>query len=1270
MKHIILSLVCLLVFSCLALSCEFKGFAQTPVTGAIRGHVYEIGTELPLSGVSVTITNQVQGFTRTIRTNAQGNYFLEFLQPGNYLLEISFRGYEADPNSSAGEASVRVGRTEVVQAPAIGLRKVGTAGPMPPVPKDPTRSGRESQFVQMVNTINASRGESLSRRQLLALPIARGRAFDILAFLAPGVAPPPQAIGNIIGPGVGAGVGTSGQFSVNGLRSRANNFTVDGSDNNDEDIGVRRQGFTALLPQSIESLQEYQIITLLPEPQFGRNLGAQVNAISRPGEAAFHGTLYGFMTDRRLKARDPFDLTLTGARDKFPLTRVSDGAAVLLNGNPIELANPVGAENPYTRGQYGFVVGGPVGNKRTLFFGSFEHQDVNASSESNFAVPTVAERGLFNSGDTGLRVTVPNLQGQPVTQEIYPTSVTGDAIFSLFPLPNNPRGPYGLNTYTEILPARADGTIFSVKLDQEFKAFGRSHTLTGRYNFTDDNTTLPVTGEALFSSMQALVRAQNLSLYLNSATAARLANQMRFSYGRTRLRFEEVQRRLGFNDVQSLRLNKVQQLPLLKSRLLPNEPFLLNALILVNGTCPTESCGTTTPQKPRYSTAQPITTEEILGPLGQVIISGYSPVGVDVFNFPQRRVNNTFQYADTLIYNLRRHRLNTGVDLRRTQLNSRLERNFRPLAVFNGAPDLAPQFGFKAASQTGFHLGRDFAAAGAPTGFFQTLALAPDPTIGLRFWQNNFFFADQMRLTPDLTLTLGVRYELDTVPREVNRRIESTFTSAQVQKLQQVERGLNNGVSGYEQFLAGRTGIFRRDGNNLAPHLAFAWDPFGRGKTSVRGGYGLYFDQIPGAVISQSRSVFPNFLSVNLAGLLTTVEGGVSYFALNPACLGTATLSCAGLTNLNTYNARLGSDLVDFLLRLNEFTIPIQAKDQNPTKQTFPGGLGFVLPAAELKTPFSQHWALTVEREVKKDFLASFAYVGTKGTHLLRFATPNLGLNAIPVITEIAPRGFEPAASVFDVAPGPGFKRPSPLLGSFTSIESDANSTYHSLQLQLNKRFSHSLQFTTAYTWSHVIDEVSDLFDLAGARALPQNSFKRGAERGDANFDVRQRFVYSFIWELPLPKRGRWLSGWQLAGIGTIQTGQPYTILSGFDVNLDGNLTDRLNRTTDLAEVNQSSRRFSFRSDPFLSVASPGQDGAVGRNTFRAPGIETIDLAINKHFSFGERHKVELRSEIFNLLNRAHFGIPVHQLGFPGLGNSVETQLPMRTVQFALRYSF
>ncbi|HYP28071.1 MAG TPA: carboxypeptidase-like regulatory domain-containing protein [Blastocatellia bacterium] len=1200
-------LFCLFISVCLVANCAAIALAQGQTTGAIQGRVYEIGTSTPVAQAVISVLNEETELERTTITDAEGNYFIATLPPGLYKLSATAQGYETDPLSTTNNFRVRLAKTNLVQPPPIGLRRASTPATTPTA-----QQTGEQNFEQLVNTSNATRGGNYDRRQILALPLAGIRTFDQLALLEPGVVPPPLAIGGVVGPGVGPGVGTSGQFSVNGLRSRANNFTIDGSDNNDEDIGVRRQGFTTLVPQPIESIQEFQIATLLPLPEFGRNMGAQVNAVSRSGGVGFHGIAYGFLTDRRLMARDVFDFE--GGPAEFALR--SRGRQVLLNGQPLTVDNPVGGENPFTRAQYGFVLGGPIARQRTHFFVAFEREDINASKESHFAVPTVADRGLFRRGDVGLR-TVNN-------DPVFPASLTGSAFFSLFPFPNNPLGPYGDYTYTEVLPADADGNIFSVRLDHNI---GQDHLLTGRYNFTQDRTILPVTGEALFSSLEPRVRTQNLSLFFNSALSSRSSNQLRLSYGRTNLEFDEV-----------------RNSALLESDRFPGQPFLLNAPLIVNASLPGNN--------PLFLNLGPsgFDTEDLTGPLGQVRVSGFSPIGTDVFFFPQGRTNNTYQLADTYVLNLTNHRLTAGFDIRRTQLNSFLERNFRPLAVFSAAADLSPQqiSTQQGSNVGGFLLGRDFAAAGAPTGFFQTQALVPDSTIGLSYWQHNFFFSDQIRVRPNFTLTLGLRYELNTVPSEMNDRIESTFDSPEVATFISIERQAF-GVSGLEQILDGRDRIYERDNNNFAPHVAFAWDPFGEGRTSIRGGYGIYYDQILGAVISQSRNVFPSFLTVNTAGLGTRggpSEGQTRLQSINPA-------EFAAPGTLNTYNRALFGDPAIFLTAL--------ALNNN-----LASGPGFVLPASNLETPYAQHWSLTFEQELARDFLFSVGYVGTKGVHLLRLGTPNLGPNAIPVVTNIL---AVPESSLPNFPSFPGFfgtvvppalgatgtsARPFPLLGAVTTIESDANSNYHGLQVQVNKRLAHGVQFTTAYTWSHAIDEVSDLFDLEGAPALPQNPFNLRAERASANFDVRHRFAYSLIWDLPFWKQNDFLGGWQIASIGQFQTGQPYTLLFCCDLNLDGNLTDRI-------------------SDP-----SGGDLLTSGRNNFRAPGVATVDLSVNKSFRFNDRNSLEFRTEVYNLFNRTHFGIPVHQLFFAGfeaepLTNRnlfVDTRVPKRTIQFGLKYFF
>ena len=291
---------------------------------------------------------------------------------------------------------------------------------------------------------------------------------------------------------------------------------------------------------------------------------------------------------------------------------------------------------------------------------------------------------------------------------------------------------------------------------------------------------------------------------------------------------------------------------------------------------------------------QGITAEQVSGPLGQLVVSGFSPVGVDVFSFPQERANNTYQVANTVVYQVSKHVVTAGVDFRRTQLNSVLDRNFRPQATFSGAADIAPRFGVPSFSPSGFYAGTDFVAVGGVTGYFQTLALRPDSEIGLRYWQSNLFASDQFRAGNGMTVTLGLRYEFNTVPEEVNRRIERTFTDPQVFKFIETEKQLFGVVRLRDCFsMNAARSIVRMP--TISPHTSHLRGILtGRGTMSLRGGYGIYFDQILGAVVSQSRSVFPTFLSLNLAGVNPFRNGALLPF--NPQLL-------ARPGTLNTYDS-------------------------------------------------------------------------------------------------------------------------------------------------------------------------------------------------------------------------------------------------------------------------------------------------------------------------------------------------------------------------------
>src|SRR6185369_4070260 len=228
---------------------------------------------------------------------------------------------------SPGESVVVALDRREIWAPTITIivDAVNSAqNPPQPQPQPSASVLEESKYGALIHPFDAARTTNFTQHQIESLP--RGgstymRTFDDLALLAAGVAPPPFTPG-VHGPGVGFGIGTAGQFSVNGMRARSNNFSVDGSDNNDPDVGVRRQGFVALVPQPIESVMEVSISTLLWDAELGRNFGSQVNAVSKYGANKFHGQAFGFVIDSSLNARDAF------ARRKEPFTRAQAGFVI------------------------------------------------------------------------------------------------------------------------------------------------------------------------------------------------------------------------------------------------------------------------------------------------------------------------------------------------------------------------------------------------------------------------------------------------------------------------------------------------------------------------------------------------------------------------------------------------------------------------------------------------------------------------------------------------------------------------------------------------------------------------------------------------------------------------------------------------------------------------------------------------------------------------------------------------------------------------------
>ncbi|HEX9918931.1 MAG TPA: hypothetical protein VGA87_07180, partial [Pyrinomonadaceae bacterium] len=505
------------------------------------------------------------------------------------------------------------------------------------------------------------------------------------------------------------------------------------------------------------------------------------------------------------------------------------------------------------------------------------------------------------------------------------------------------------------------------------------------------------------------------------------------------------------------------------------------------------------------------------------------------------------------------------------------------------------------------------------------------------------------------------------------RRIERTFDDPILRTV------------GLDAFVNGREKIFAPDRNNFAPRLGLAYS-FGKDDGNIlRLGAGFYYDQAPGVVVSQSRTVVPTFFTFNTAGVYQFLENGmaVGLGILLPSTL-RIRLGCREDTDfigirqpgtLNTIDPRTSVGCI-----LQKYLIEKRGGDEvRPVLHT-------VLPVHDLQMPMAYHYTAAFEREFGRHTVVSVAYVGTQGRHLLRQTTPNLGDHA-PLgifdlhITGGRPRfgGITAQPSQFD-AGGTAHDRLSPQAGAVRIYESSGNSRYNALQLQVGSRLFNGPAFQFNYTLSKATDDVSDVFELAGAPALPQNSLTRAGEWAVANFDARH--IFSGYATYPLPRLDghpqKWrtflLGSWDVTAKARFQSGQPFTVNTVRDNNTDGNLTDRPNTTEGIVATGDPRQPLLLTVDPQTLLAPERLDGAVGRNTFRAGSRFELDVSLAKNFVFKQREmydrKLTFRLDIFNLTNRANFGVPVRYLEAPGFGRAVSTVTPARRLQLSLRWSF
>lgn len=891
-------------------------------------------------------------------------------------------------------------------------------------------------------------------------------------------------------------------------------------------------------------------------------------------------------------------------------------------------AGQVVPKDSYSRNTFGVSAGGPLRRDKTFWFANYDGDRFSTTLTNTSIVPTQAfKTGSFTYLGQPVDVSTPT---SPNNFLGLPLDTTMQKILALYPAPNGPAvdDVRGVLFYPSSSQTTADNA--SVRVDHNFS---QSETLAVRYTFNRyqdpnfDHTDF-LPGLGGTGTSQ---RRQNASLQLTSVIDPRLVNNLRL--GANRINFPLTCE--GLNVLDSLGL------------------------------------------KDSFGRGFDLPLPGVAG-FGCLLI---------VDRNGSKRFSGTYTIGDDVTWARGRHTLKFGVETRAAYSNSTNDFLSRPTVDFNNFANFggAPAF-FTGNGQVDSNptlqdmVWSLFGAVGSVTQA-QFFDKGGNRTVDdyRRFRQQDFdaFAQDTFKILPTLTLNYGLRYQFNGVPYEVNDLLSTLFADP-------------SGSAPFTFTIAGQKDqglppLYSNDWHDFEPRVGIAWDPFKDAKTSIRAGYGIFHDRLFGQLLGLTRGNPP-----------------FQQFSFQQFIPGPPPCSPGDIQSPSGFCVGPPASVLSSPPSLQTSAIVTQGT----------GDLPFIIDP-HLRMPYSQSWNFGVQRDLLGSVLLEVNYVGSRGTRLLRLVDGNPPQPALVGQLEAFCVPSNPANEGFRTPTGQcvqstlqfnslWFGAESGLL-PFDAVNNNAflhaevfnnaaSSVYHALQANLTKRMSHGLMFQAAYTWAHAIDNASDpLTPAAGNQGFPRNSLDLAAERGNSDFDVRQRLVLNYSWAIPIGHghdhlaegfSGKILEGWEVAGIAALSGGLPYDIFTATDTAHTGQQQrPDFNPAGTPAPVSnpraQTGPNPGTLANPFFPDAPFGGAGSVGRNHYRGPGENNWDVTLQKTLSLSERVSLQFRAESYNLFNRVWFGQPGNLTSNPGtFGQSTsEVKQPdlttgARQIQFGMKLRF